>query len=80
MTIDNYTPSLVGKIISVRRKGCYLSQNDLSSLAGIDKKTLNYIERGKTAKPHNSTIELIMTVLDKKESEIKKMKEELGLE
>lgn len=68
----------IGQIIELRRKGCYLSKRKLAVLAGVDRKTLDLIERGERS-PHKSTIQLIMMALAEEESRIAMLKMELGM-
>lgn len=79
MTIKYSGQTEIGRILEIRRKGCYLSCGKLSEKTGVHKKTINYIERGITKKPHDSTIEILMAALDEEENRIKKIKEEVGL-
>lgn len=68
----------IGRVIELRRKGCYLSQGKLAALSGVHKKTVNWIERG-LVDPHKSTVQLIMYALDEEEKRIEKMRKEVGL-
>lgn len=69
----------IGDEIKFRRQRVYLSQRKLAAMAGVHHRTIQNIESGYVFKPHPSTVDLILTILEEQEMLVEEKRKELGL-
>src|ERR1700751_1180147 len=53
-----------GDLVRRFRVAAGLTQEELAALSGLDVRTISDIERGRTVRPHRSTVELLARALD----------------